>query len=980
MRFITMALIFFLLALAPAAEAGSLNRRESTLRLPLDGVPHVRLKTRENSHFFPDRIIVKLLPRTVPTLSKFSLGVPSLDRLFSTVGVVSISRMFPPTNSQKGTVDLSSVYVVQFSSPHDAFSLAEEAAKQPDVQYAEPWFIYPLSGGSIIPNDPFYQQQWHLPKIKAPEAWDITQGDTTIVVAIIDSGTEWAHPDLAPNIWNNPGETGLDAQGNDKRFNNIDDDGNGYVDDWRGWDFAGANYQLPILIPDNNPTSTGTNNEHGTHVAGIAAAATNNGTGVASIGFRTKILPVKCSADNDFRAGGIAYILTGYQGIVYAADMGAHVVNCSWGGAGGSQFEQDVIDYATEKGSLIVAAAGNNGSDVFFSPAGYRNVLGVASTGSSDFKSFFSNYGYWLDISAPGENILSTLHGSKYNNTSDWSGTSMASPLVAGLAALVKSRLPQLTMLQVGEQVRVTADNIESQNPGFPQQLGKGRINALRALTETGFPSVRLLSYTIRDFPGGNNNGFAQPAETLNIVCTFKNFLNPTSSTASAQLISLSPFVTVVQGVFPAPALGTFDTLSNLSLPFRVVVQPDVPQSHTAHVQVRITDGAYQDHHTFSFLVNPTYQTHDLNEIQLTLTNNGRIGFFDFPDNLLGSGFIFNGVNHLFEGGLILGTSGTKVVDVVRNEFGGQNNDFSSNDFYSISTPGTVAHQEGFTRFSDTNVFGPEKIGVSVEMHSYAFSSPDDTRYIILHYDLKNPGATVISNVYAGIFLDWDIGIYEVNVSAFDATRSLGYAFDNSRSEKAYLGIRALDGAASYRTLINSASIDLSRFAKWTWLSGGIFGTASAPNDIHHVIASGPFTLNPGETQRVGFALVAAESSLTELQQVADAARQQWLRILNPVGVNQSDPTVPHTFGLEQNFSNPFNPSTTIEFRVAQEEHVLLQIFDLLGRSAATLVDERKMPGTYRLRWDAHALPSGVYYYRLRAGMFVETRKLVLMK
>ena len=969
----------FLLVLT-IAHAGTPARQGKAQRLPLDGIPHIQLKTRENSHFLPDRVIVKLTPRTFSSLSKSSFGISSLDRMLSNIGVESVSRMFPQPAGKGGSVDLSLFHVVQFSSPHDVFTLAEELTRGPDVEYAEPWFIYPLAGGTFLPNDPFYQQQWHLPKIKAAEAWDITQGDSTIVVAIVDSGTEWTHPDLAPNIWTNPGESGTDAQGNNKRTNSIDDDNNGFVDDWHGWDLAGAHYQLPILIPDNNPTSTGTNNEHGTHVAGIAAAATNNGTGVASIGFRTHILPVKCSADDDNRAGGTAFILTGYQGIVYAADMGAHVINCSWGGAGGSQFEQDVIDYATEQGSLVVGAAGNSGSDVFFSPAGYRNVLGVASTGQSDFKSFFSNYGYWLDVSAPGENILSTLHGSKYNNTTDWSGTSMASPLVAGLAALVKKQLPQLSMLQVGEQVRVTCDNIESQNPGFPNQLGKGRINAFRALTETTLPAVRLLSFHVKDSPGGNNNGFAQPAETLNVVCTFRNFLSTTSPGATVELIPLSPYLTVVQGSFPIPALGTLDSVSNMNLPFRVFVRQDVPQSHTAHMEVRISDAQYTDRHTFSFLVNPTYQTHDLNEIQLTLTNNGRIGFFDFPDNTLGNGFVFNGVNQLFEGGLILGTSGSKLVDVVRNESGGQDNDFTSNDFYDISTPGTVAHQEGFTRFSDANVFGPEKIGINVEMHSYAFSSPGDTRYIILHYDLKNPGGTVISNLYTGIFLDWDIGIYEVNVSAFDATRSLGYAFDNSRSERAYLGIRALDSAASYRTLINDGTLDLSRFAKWFWISGGIFGNPSSPSDIHHVIASGPYVLGPGGTQKVAFALVAAESSLTQLQEAADAAKAKWLQILNPVSVEETDPTIPLTFGLEQNFPNPFNPSTTIGFRVAREEFVRITVFDMLGRQVATLVDEMKTPGLYQVRWDARSLSSGIYHYRLRAGTFVETRKLVLMR
>jgi subtilisin family serine protease len=980
--------ILLLLIITSQLLAAGSKSAKTGKTLPLDGVFNVQMKSRESSFYLHNRLIVKLMPRQTGSLSKSSFGIPSLDRALSKVGVTSVQPMFPHVFGSSGetssNVDLSLIYAVTFSTPHDAFSLAEELSQYPEVLYAEPWFIYPLTrSGLFTPNDPLFSQQWGLKKINAEAAWDVTQGDSSVVVAIVDSGTEWAHPDLSANIWTNPGESGLDAQGRDKRSNGVDDDNNGYVDDWHGWDFVGADYEVQVFQGDNNPTSTGPNNDHGTHVAGIAAATTNNGTGIASIGFRTKILPVKCAADNDRRSGGLAFILTGYQGIAYAAMMGAHVINCSWGGAGGSQFEQDIIDFATGRGSLVVAAAGNNGNNIFFSPAGYRGVLSVAATDQNDVKASFSNYGYDVDVSAPGVAILSTLYPSRYNTGTEldaWSGTSMASPFVAGLAALVKARFPQLTGLQIGERVRVTSDNIDQQNFNYPNQLGKGRINALRGVTETASPSVRLLSFRVSDSPGGNGNGFAQPAETLNIVCSFRNYLTPTSASATVELISLSQYLTVIWGSYPVGALRTMDSTANASTPFRVYVQPHVPASHVAYLQTRIRDGSYADVHTFSFLVNPTYQTHDINRIQLTLTNNGKIGFFDYPTNAQGVGLVFNETNHLFEGGLIIGVSGSRIVDVVRNESGGQNNDFSSNGFYTITTPGVVSQQDGYTKFTDATAFGTERVGVEVEMHSYAFSTPGDDSYIILRYDIKNTTSTVLQNLYAGIFLDWDIGNYNQNISAYDAARSLAYSYDASGTRTEYMGAQALDGAASFRSLLNTNSIDLSRFAKWNWISGGIVAQRAGPFDVHQVISSGPYTIAAGATQTVGFTLAAADSFLTRLQTVADAAKRKWDAIRNPVSVEPIASSLPSEFRLYQNYPNPFNPRTVIEFEIPKASRVRLAVHDLLGRVVKELVDHPLTPGSYKVEWNAENLPSSIYLARLTMEGLVETRKMVLAK
>ncbi len=424
MRRIVSFVIVGLLAtnlLFAAAGKGVQHTRKA---LPLDGVPNVELKTRENSEYLANRLIVKLMP---------GAQISEIGSALETYSVSTIRPMFPAQMIQRNTtdVDLSRFYVVTYTSPVDAFSAAEEISALDKVQYAEPSFIYPLD---YTPNDPQFASQGGLTKIQASAAWDISQGDTNVVIGIVDSGVEIGHPDLSGNIWHNPGEVGLDGSSNDKRTNGIDDDNNGYVDDWQGWDFAGADYAN--ISEDNNPSPTASNNAHGTHVAGIASASTDNAVGVAGTGFKCRLLPVKTAADNDTRgSGGTGYILTGYEGIAYAAFMGADVMNCSWGGTGGSQTEQEVINYATQLGTLVVCAAGNSGTNALHYPSAYDKVISVAATNNSDVKASFSNYGTTIDVCAPGVSILSTIWPSSY--TSGYSGTSMSSPYVAGTAALV---------------------------------------------------------------------------------------------------------------------------------------------------------------------------------------------------------------------------------------------------------------------------------------------------------------------------------------------------------------------------------------------------------------------------------------------------------------------------------------------------------------------------------------------------------------
>lgn len=964
------------LVASSAAASGINGIRQEKKLLPLDGMPNVVLKTRENSKYLPDRIIVKVMPGVPAAGGGTFFGVSSIDAALVSLSVSSIEPLFPVPLAEKeiGDVGLKRFYVVKYSAPVDAFAAAEQLSALPDVQYAEPWFIYSVrSNPDFIPNDPQFSQQYGLTRMRVHDAWDITQGDTSVVIAIVDTGVETAHPDLAANIWLNPGEMGVDALGRDKRTNGVDDDNNGYIDDWRGWDLGGADYNT--IVPDNNPNPVGANTDHGTSVAGVASAVTNNGIGVAGTGFKCRILAIKTAADNDTRDNGMAYIIAGYPGIMYAALMGANVINCSWGGSGGSQFEQDIINAATQQGALVVAAAGNAGTNAPQFPASYQNVISAASTGSTDVRSSFSSFGMTVDVAAPGEAIRTTIYPSTY--TSQF-GTSFSSPFTAGVAALVKSHNPGFAPLQVGERVRVTADNINAQNPSYVDMLGKGRVNAYRALTENP-PSVRGGNIVVRDSSGGNNNGNPEPNETIDIFVTFTNYLAATTN-ATVTLSTTSPHLTMLTSSYNLGALGPLTSRRNTAAPFRVRISGTVPQGHLATMKLLYSDGTYSDFQWFTILINPTYQTHSANNVLVTMTNNGRIGWNDFPTNVQGIGFKYpaDSANHLFEGGIIVGTSATRLVSNVRNPSGAQDNDFLSRQIYTLTTPGIISSQDGSTVYSDSSAPVANRIGIQIRQYSYQFSDPVNDDYVIVRYDIRNLTTSTISGLYFGQFFDWDIANYATNRTGYDASRSLAYAWDQNTVWAPYIGMRALDSAASARGLVNDASIVLDRGAKWGWISGGTAQSTVGPQDIHNVISSGPYTLGPGQTRMVAFAMIGGVN-LAAMQANADAAKAKWNILRTALSVEEQE-GVPTSFSLEQNYPNPFNPSTTIKFALPDAGFTSLKVYDVLGREVATLVNEVLQSGLHERVFSATGLSSGVYWYQLKSGSKQHTRKLVLLR
>lgn len=377
-----------------------------------------------------------------------------LEGLVSTYEIYSIHCPFKLKNEK-----LQRTYLIQFLRTEDTEELINELGRLPVVRYAE---RVPEYNMFYTPNDPDLTSQWHLQTVQASLAWDaVTTATSNVVIAVVDDAVLLSHEDLQPNIWTNPGEIAGD---------NIDNDGNGYIDDVNGWDAADN---------DNNPNPNNPTNSfftHGTHCAGIASGRTDNNLGIASLGYHAKIMPVKSA-----QLPNPASVVAGYQGVEYAIINNADVISMSWGGGLYSATYQIIFDQAYAQGIVCVAAAGNSDTDVPQYPANYNHVISVAASDQSDNKASFSNYGTWIDVTAPGVDIYSSLAGSN-SSYGTMSGTSMACPMVAGLAAMLLAIDPLMTPDQVEECIESSADDIYAQNTSYIDELGAGRINAANAV------------------------------------------------------------------------------------------------------------------------------------------------------------------------------------------------------------------------------------------------------------------------------------------------------------------------------------------------------------------------------------------------------------------------------------------------------------------------------------------------------------------
>lgn len=426
--------------------------------------------------------------------SQARTGAAGVDRLLSRFGAVALEPEFPgaePPAPGSGEEDLSGYYIVHLPPGAVLAEALGAFRSDPDVLGADPIGIYPTQ---FVPNDSLFPLQYGFSQPSdrdsdLPEAWDLTPGDTSVVVAIIDTGVLWTHPDLggAPphtggNIWHNWAEMAGTP--------GVDDDANGYVDDFVGWDFVTGVYGRPgedLSGPDNDPSDfVG----HGTLAAGVAGAVVNNVSGVAGAGYRVKVMCLRAGWDDGVTSGGVVDMTFCAQAIYYAARNGATAINCSWsngnlGGLGAA------VNFAIQRGVTVVVASGNQGTSL--PPANYLGSRGdcvdVGALDADDKIAGFSNYGLWVDVSAAGVAIRST-DSQQYTPTYGIvNGTSFSAPLVTGIVGLYQSwrkahGLAPATPGEVLLRLRDTADPVDDVNPSFAGLLGGGRVNAARMILD----------------------------------------------------------------------------------------------------------------------------------------------------------------------------------------------------------------------------------------------------------------------------------------------------------------------------------------------------------------------------------------------------------------------------------------------------------------------------------------------------------------
>ncbi len=450
----------------------------------------------EDGMLVGDRIIVEFRPGSVPAprLAKggeLVTGQIELDRLGRRFGVRRFDRLFAPVAARQKAAQppqRARIFAVDFDPA--GRSLREVAAAYsalPGVDHVEPVAIHFTHAN--LPNDPALDLQWWLRNrssggadIRALAAWYHSTGSANVLVVAADTGVDWQHPDLggtAPDytdgvIWTNAAELGGTP--------GVDDDGNGKVDDFRGWDFVNVSdgTQTPpqdIAVPDNDPMDYG---GHGTWVSGCMSAISNNGVGVASTNWNAKILACRIGWTPS-TGPSVVRMDFAAQALDYARIVGADVFNASWGSSGNGGLVA-ATNQAIAAGMVIVTSAGNSNDQIASYLAGRSDVVAVAATNSTDAKASFSSYGPWVDISAPGVGIYTT--GFNVNGTGAAAhvygapdGTSFSSPIVAGAFALAKAIHPTFSRTQLVNTVLAAVDDIDGVNPSFVGKLGSGRLN-----------------------------------------------------------------------------------------------------------------------------------------------------------------------------------------------------------------------------------------------------------------------------------------------------------------------------------------------------------------------------------------------------------------------------------------------------------------------------------------------------------------------
>jgi len=853
-----------------------------------------------------------------------SIGIPSIDELLATYGVNRMQRLVPDEilARLKYPPDFSRLFVLYFPETIDVIPMLEDFEANPYVKYAHPNLLKRVYRN---PNDPYWPQQWDKIQMGCNIAWDYSTGDSTIIVCAIDTGTDWNHPDLTPNLWVNPGEDRDGDQvpwvyddicGDPDDQDRLDNDGNGYVDDLIGWDFVDNNPPLCASAqgedcdsPDYDPFGI---EPHGTHTLGLMAARGNNGIGVAGAGWNFTAMAIR----SGYRAtDGWGYMSATVPAIIYATAMGAKIISMSYGSTYPDPSERDAIEAAWNNDCLLFGAAGNEPTEIEHYPACHPHVISVASTDNGDHLSSWSNRGTWLDLCAPGGSpgCWSTV----IDGYGAMQGTSMASPNAGGTAALIWTLMPQLTNAEMETLIFNSCQDISAQNPGIdPAKLGNGRISASNVLA-SHYPH---LSFVSANLSGDNDgDGRLERNETGNLVVTVMNDLNWAAAiNVRGRIRTNDPHLTLTNDSLRFGDLDDGETASNASSPAVISADGTIPNAYWAQIMLDMTvengpavslsfqlrierppllfvdddDGGNYDaqykadfdclkvvYDEWKVLVDGSLNAATMSEYQEIFWSCGN------EDNATLTGDDQTGLAAFLGNGGKLALTG-RVID---------------RDLYDDAFYANYLHCE--TEELDS-VGGRLLSGVAGDEIS-------DGTNLLLAGSCSNNGHLEQSRIRPL------------------AGASVIYTYDGNRGNAA---IRYGDSTTTYQVVYCAFSLEASC---------GSSGTTHHRVVVRRIL------------EWFGHPMTGARS----------------------ISVN-----LPQNYALLGSFPNPFNPLTTIRYDVRAPGHVALKVYDIQGRLVETLFDGTAQVGNHSIQFDASSLASGIYFVRMTAPGFADTRKMVFLR
>lgn len=857
----------------------------------------------------PGILIGKLKPECREAVKEGNPQARVLKSALNGLSGAQLRQLFPkhplPTAGlrpiQNERVDLSLICEIRYSSGISGQKAIARLLSTGLFSYVEPRYVMePL----YIPNDEKLSQQYYLQTIQAFGAWDSCKGDSAVVIGIVDSGTDWDHEDLLPKLaWNihDP-------------VDGIDNDNDAYIDNYMGWDL-GENDNNPQVAPG------GGNSSHGVHISGLAAAAADNLFGIAGTGFHCRYLPVKVAdAEGNFSRP--------FEGIVYAADHGCKVINCSWGAPyTAGQFGQDIINYALYNcGALVIASAGNSGNDIRFFPASYPGVLSVAATDANDGRMWVSstyatNYGTRIDVCVPGQNILSCWDYPYFYKS--LSGTSMACGIASGAAALLRSRFPDDNPWQTAERLRVYADRIDTLpvNAGFEDLLGMGRINLAKAVNQHHLSALRIRSW--KWMPDGIS---PQPGDTLNLEVVYINHL-ANATHVQVELSVPDTSVLVLQAVSPIFNLNTGDTTV---LQFKLLLKPSF---RPGFLDLKLV-AADDQHQVFEWIhTDPVkdYLDVDIASLKTSITGKGKIGYNDALHEQ-GLGFCFHSpVSWLYSGGFMLGTGYTAVSDAVYNATNtGYDEDFKNEIPIAFLQSPAMADLESYTRFNDS-LATPVSLKTAISQRSLSWEDPGEDACLILEYTVINRGSQPLTNLFAGIFLDWDLDMFHSgdNHVEWDPEMRMGYAFQEGGWPMAGLALISNAPVRHYAFDMNGADGSIHVYdgfnstEKYNALKGGRnrAGITGTGNDIADLVSSGPYNLPAGDTLCLAWALTAGYFK-ADLDQQVIRARERYSQTPGFTENSTREPLIlfPNPAKDEINLIFPAQSRASLQIRISNPE------------------------------------------------------------